>query len=247
MCRRKLNVGKPFGRPRWAREWNLFEARFVMRATILFTVTVALLCGVGAAAQPTPSEGKKDDKKDVKKDDKAPEAGKLTAAAELTLTKALKVKLSMSVTGARLGDVLKELAAQADAKADLPLLWTYGPDFPFAQKVTYACKDKPIDVILDELFKKNGGLGYVVISKEGDKRDGWVLLTVNGERGLEKPEPKLTDAEESEAADKLALAKKLIGANKTEQAKTVLAYITKKYPKAKVTAEAKELLAKLEK
>jgi hypothetical protein len=218
-----------------------------MHVRVLFTVAVVVLCGIGASAQPTPAEGKKDDKKDVKTDDKAPEAGKLTPAAELTLTKALKVKLSMSVTGARLGDVLKELAAQADTKADLSLLWTYGPDFPFAQKVTYACKDKPIDVILDELFKKNGGLGYVVISKEGDKRDGWVLLTINGERGVEKPEPKLTAAEEEDAADRLALAKKLIDMNKTAQAKTVLGSIAKKYPKAKVTAEAKELLAKLEK
>ena len=61
--------------------------------------------------------------------------------------------------------------------------WTYGEKFPYSQKVTYACKEKPLEEALDELFKKQGGLGYVVVSKEGDRRDGWVLLTTTGERG----------------------------------------------------------------
>jgi hypothetical protein len=211
----------------------------------LFTMIAALLLSGNLWAQPTPPDGKKD----AKKDDKAPpEVGKLTPAAELTRTKALKTKMSVSFTNARLGDVLKEFANQVDTKADLQLLWVYGPDFPFTQKVTYTGKDKTLDVILDEMFKKNGGdLGNIIISKADDKRDGWILLTTTGERGVEKPGVKLTDAEEEDAADKLALGKKLIGLGKTEQAKTVLAFVAKKYPTAKVTAEAKELLAKLEK
>ena len=166
---------------------------------------------------------------------------------ELTRTKALKAKMSVDFKDARLGDVLKEFAAQVDMKADVQLMWTYGPDFPFAKKVNYACKDKPLEAALDELFKKNGGLGYIVVSKDGDKYDGWVLLTTTGERGVEKPEVKLTEDEEMDAADKLVLAKKLLDGNKTDQAKIVLTFIMKKYPTAKVAAEAKELLAKLEK
>jgi hypothetical protein len=206
---------------------------------------MALLWGAVAWAQPAPQ----DEKKDAKKDDKsaAKESSKPTAAAELTRTKSLKTKVSVSFTDARLGDVLKELAAQVDMKADQQLLWAYGPDFPFAKKVAYSCKDKPLEVALDDLFKKNGGLGYIVVSKDGDKHDGWVLLTTTGERGAEKPEVKLTDAEEADAADKLGLAKKLIDAGKTDQAKTVLTFVMKKYPTATATAEAKELLAKLEK
>ena len=208
-----------------------------MRAMILFTASAALFGGGFAWSQPDPKDAKKDDKP----------AAKATPAADLTRTKALKAKMNAAFTGARLGDVLKEFAAQVDMKADVQLSWAYGPDFPFAKKVNYACKDKPLEDALDELFTKNGGLGYVVVSKAGDKHDGWILLTVNGERGTEKPEVKLTDAEEADAVDKLALAKRLIDGNKTEQAKTVLGFIAKKYPTAKATVEAKELLAKLEK
>src|SRR5262249_22060205 len=161
-------------------------------------------------------------------------------AAELTRTKALKAKMSVDFKDARLGDVLKEFAAQVDMKADVQLLWTYAPNFPYSQKVNYTCKDKALETALDELFKKNGGLGYIVISKEGDKHDGWILVTTTGERGIEKPEVKLTESEEMDAADKLALAKKLLDGNKTDQAKIVLTFILKKYPTAKIAGEAKE-------
>ena len=208
-----------------------------MRATVLFTASTALFWGGPAWAQPGPKDAKKDD----------PPAAKLTPAAEVTHTKSLKAKVNASFTEARLGDVLKEFAAQVDMKAETQLLWAYAPDFPFAKKVTFACKEKPLEAALDDLFKKSGGLGYVVVSKDGDKHDGWVLVTTTGERGVAVPEVKLTAAEEADAADKLALAKKLIDTGKTDSAKTVLAYIAKKYPTAKAAAEAKELLAKLDK
>jgi hypothetical protein len=219
-----------------------------MRALVLFAVSAALLGSGLAWSQPDKKDGKKDEKKDAKAAPK--EAAKLTPAAETTLSKALKAKMSVDFKDARLGDVLKEFAAQVDMRADLQLLWTYSKDFPFAQKVTYTCKDKPLEVALDELFKKNGGLGYIVVSKDGDRHDGWVLLTTTGERGVEKapePAPMATAQEEADATEKLALAKKLLDGGKNEQAKTVLAFIVKRYPLAKATVEAKELLAKLEK
>ena len=230
-------MGRPFGRDRFAGAGNLFQTGCVMRATVLFTASAALLWGGSAWSQPEPKGAKKDD----------PPAGKLTPAAEVTRGKSLKTKVNASFTDARLGDVLKEFAAQVDMRADAQLLWAYAPDFPFAKMVTFACKEKPLEAALDDLFKKYGGLGYIVVSKDGDRHDGWVLLTTTGERGVETAEVKLTDAEEADAADKLALAKKLIDAGKTEQAKTVLGFIAKKWPTAKATAEAKELLAKLEK
>jgi hypothetical protein len=217
-----------------------------MRATIRFAVSVALCWGG--------FEGPHRDGSAAQKDDKVPaKDGAPTPAAELTRNKSLKAKMTADFTAARLGDVLKEFAAQVDQKADTQLLWAYGTGFPYEQKVTYACKDKPLEVALDELFKKVGAAGYVVVSKDGDRHDGWVLLTATGERGFEKgaePPPKATEAEETEAADKLALAKALLTANtpeKNEKAKTVLAFVVKRYPGAKATAEAKELLAKLEK
>jgi hypothetical protein len=219
---------------------NLFQTGYIMRAIVIFTASVALFWGAPAGAQPEPKAGKKAPNPNTTG------GATLTPAAERTRTRSLKAKMSVDFTDARLGDVLKEFAAQVDMKADVLLLWTYGPNFPYSQKVTYACKDKPLETALDELFRKDG-LGYIVVSKEGDKHDGWILLTTTGERGTEKPEVKLTAAEEKDAGEKLALAKRLVELNKTDQAKTVLTFVLKKYPTAKVATEAKELLAKLEK
>ncbi len=201
-----------------------------MRSIVQIAALVALAwCGIGGA-QPIP----KDDKKDAKP----------TAAAELTRTKLLKVKVSIDAKGGRLGDVLKEFAAQVDMKAEVLILWQYGSDFPYAQKVTYACKDKPLDAALDELLTKaGGGLGYIVVSKEGDKRDGWVSLNTTGERGSELPDA--TAEEETAAADRLAIAKKLIDAGKPDSAKPVLTLVVTKYPTTKAAVEAKQLLEKI--
>ncbi|MBP3958006.1 hypothetical protein J8F10_22350 [Gemmata sp. G18] len=203
-----------------------------MRSIVLFAASAALVLGGPAWSRSAPKEGEKD--------------AKQTAAAELTRTKALKVKVSIDAKNGRLGDVLKEFAAQADMRSDMLVMWAYGTGFPYSQKVTYTCKDKPLETALDELLTKaGGGLGYVIVSKEGDKHDGWVLLNTTGERGSET----LTGAaaEEAAAAERLALAKKLLDDKKPDDAKTVLTLITKKYANTKVAAEAKQLLMKLEK
>lgn len=193
-----------------------------MRSTVLVAALAVCFSPAGAGAQ----------------------EAKPTAAADLTRGKALKAKVSVAATDARLGDVLKEFAAQADMRSDMLILWAYGPGFPFAQKVTYSCKDKPVEAALDELLTKaGGGLGYVVVSKEGDKYDGWVRLTTTGERGAERPPA--TAEEEKTAADRVALAKKLIEAGKPESAKPLLTIVVQKYGATKAAPEARELLEKL--
>jgi hypothetical protein len=216
-----------------------------MRALVLFAFSSGLWWTLFGGAELVLCAAPQDTTKEAK--GAAAETGKLTSAAELTRAKLLKAKMNVSFRDARLGDVLKEFAAQVDMRTDTLLLWTYGTGFPYDQKVTFACKDKPLDAALDELFKKAGGLGYVVLSKDGDRHDGWVLLTTNGERGDEKAPPKATEADETEATEKVALAKKLIDVGKNDQAKTVLAFVVKHFPGAKAATEAKELLAKLEK
>jgi hypothetical protein len=52
--------------------------------------------------------------------------------------------------------------------------------------ITYKAKDKTVEQILDEVFKKLGGLGYVVISKKGNAYDGSVQVKQGEERGYEK-------------------------------------------------------------
>ena len=173
-------------------------------------------------------------------------AAKDTPAAGLTRGKLLRVKVTVDSTEERLGDILKEFAAQADREADRPVLWAYGPDFPYAKKITIAIKDKPIDEALDLLLQKaGGGLGYVVVSKDGDKYDGWVRLTTTGERGTAAPDP--AAEEEATAAERLVVVKKLIDAGKAASAKPLLTIIVKNYPRTKTGMEAKTLLEKLDK
>jgi hypothetical protein len=181
----------------------------------------------------------------LQKDD-AKSASKKTAASEVTRTKLLKAKVGGAFKEARLGDILKEFAAQVEMSTDHPILWSYGPGFPFAKKLSYTVKDLPLETALDELLKQAGdGLGYVVVAKEGDKYDGWVRLTITGERGLELPPP--TAAEEAAAAERLALAKKLIDAGKPESSKPLLQVLVKKYAATRAGIEAKALLEKLNK
>ncbi len=163
-----------------------------------------------------------------------------------TRTKLLKAKVTVEFTDARLGEVLKEFAHLVEEKTDQPVMWAYATGFPFAQKVTFSVKDKPLEVALDLLLKKAGGdLGYYVVSKDGDKYDGWVKLTTTSERGFEPPPA--TAEDEATATERLTLAKKLIDAGKPAAAKPVLEILAKKYPTTKAGAEAKELLGKLEK
>ncbi|MFO0822770.1 MAG: hypothetical protein U0792_06570 [Gemmataceae bacterium] len=169
-----------------------------------------------------------------------------TPTADVTRTKLLKAKVTVEANNVRLGEILKEFAHQAEESTERELMWAYGMGFPFSQKVTITVKNQPLEVALDQLFNKaGGGLGYVVVSKEGDKHDGWVRLTTTGERGIETPPPGA--AEEAEAGRKLALAKKLLDAGKAASAKPVLEIIARTYPGTKAGAEAKALLEKIEK
>jgi hypothetical protein len=176
-----------------------------------------------------------------------------TPAAQQTRTKLLKAKITVNFAGTPLRDCLKELAAQADMEAGKHVMWTYAADIQPAQPITFECRDKPLDDVLDTLFKK-AGLGYVVVSQENDRRDGWVRVVLGDERGYAKgmPAPK-TPAGEAEtedeklAATKLATAKELVEAGKGATAKPLLSLIVRRYPTTKAGIEAKALLEKLDK
>jgi hypothetical protein len=208
-----------------------------MRGTLFAAFAAALL-----AASADPSQTVAQAPKDT-----AATNAKDTPAAEFTRAKLLKVKVNIEFTDVRLGEILKEFAHVAEEKTDEPLMWTYGEGFPYSKKVTFTAKNQPIDAALDELLKKAGGnAGYVVVSKEGDKHDGWVRLTMTGERGTETPPPPPANAaEETEAGGKVTLAKKLIDAGKPASAKPVLEIVVRKFPTTKAAAEAKALLEKI--
>ena len=206
-----------------------------MRVVLLATLLALLVTAFGGVGS-TAAQGTKDAKPAVKD----------TPAAELTRTKLLKVKVTVEFTDAPLGEVLKEFAAQVDMNAETPLMWAYGANFPHAKKVTIALNKKPLDEALDALLTKaGGGLGYVVVSRPGDKYDGWVRVTTTGERGVGPPIP--TEEDEKTASERLAVAKRLIDAGKAASAKPLLEIIARTYPRTKAGAEAKELLGKMEK
>ena len=223
--------------------------RCLLCSLLMAAVVVAAGEGLPASAQ---SKDKTKDAKTPAKDKDAPKVTGKETPAELTRNVLLKTKVEGSYDNMRLGEILKDLGDQVDMKGDLPVMWTYGKGFPYSQKVTFTCGPKPLDVVLDQLLKKAGdGLGYVVVSKEGDKYDGWVRLTTTGERGVGKDEPGATGVasaeDEASAAEKLALAKKLLDAGKQATAKPVLEILVKKYGNTKAGAEAKEILEKLDK
>jgi len=105
-----------------------------------------------------------------------------TPAAART-KKLLKTKTSVEFKDTRLEDAVKEISEEVkgirfllDAKGGVSRNRT----------VTYTGKDKTVEVILDEMLTKMGGLGYIVISKKGDAYDGTVKIKVGKERGEEK-------------------------------------------------------------
>jgi hypothetical protein len=145
-----------------------------------------------------------------------------------------------------LRDVLKEFAAQVEMQAERPVMWTYAAGVPAGDRISYSCKDTPLEDALDDLFTASK-LGYVVISDNDRPRDGWVRITPGTERGFAagtKPAPE--DPNEQKAATTLAIARNLIDKGKAADAKAVLTLVISKYPRTKAAAEARELLEKLD-
>jgi hypothetical protein len=171
---------------------------------------------------------------------------KPSPAAELMRTKLLVVIVSGSFKDARLGDILKEFAAQVEMKSERPLLWTYGAGFPFERRISFTSKEQSLETTLDQLFTQVGeGTGYVIVSDKDGKYDGWIRLTMMGERGLEHSPP--TAEDETTAMERLALARKLIDAGKASSARPLLEILVRKYAATKAGMEAMTLLEKIEK
>jgi hypothetical protein len=206
--------------------------RSEMTAWLFLSAGVTPLTGMFCLAQPTKIDSQTDKKP--------------SHAAELTRTKLLAVKVSGSFKDARLGDILKEFASQVEMKSERPLLWTYGAGFPFGKRISFTIKEQPLEAILDQLFTQAGeGAGYVIVSAKEDKYDGWIRLTMMGERGLERSPP--TAEDEATASERLVLAKKLIDAGKASSARPILEVLVRKYAVTKAGMEAMTLLEKIDK
>ncbi len=180
--------------------------------------------------------------------------GAASPAAEITRSKLLKVQLSVNFNKMPLREALKELAHLVEQNTERPIFWTYSADGAVPNvPVTYNCKDKEVEKILEDLLGPQG-LGYAILSGDDHPRDGWVRVGPGKDKGGitrlgAAPDPTVApeDAGEAQALARLTAAKALIDQGKTADAKLILGVVTTKYGKTKAASEAKDILEKLNK
>lgn len=199
------------------------------------------------------------------------QAVKDTQGAAATRKK-LQTKITVEFKDARLEDATKELKQLVEDAGSGSLSFQFDLGVSRNLTVTYSGKDKTLADVLDGMFQKNG-LGYLVVSQEKDRYDGWVKIKQGKERGYplgqtpvakgpDKEKPKTTpekpavkekppvaegDKAEQIATARLSLAKDIIDTGKVAKGKEWLEEIVKLYPTTKAAEEAKKLLAKLKK
>jgi hypothetical protein len=171
-----------------------------------------------------------------------------TPAAAFTRTKRLEGNVTLKLQGESLRIVFNAISDQLEEQKLGKLGFQFGAGVSPTAKVAISVKEKPLAAALDEVIKGTD-LGYVVVSNAGDKSDGWLRITRGKESGYETgtepKEPVADEADEQAAADKLEAARNYLAENKPDDAKVVIAFVLKKYPKTKAAAEAKELAEKI--
>ena len=113
-----------------------------------------------------------------------------TAAQENDTTKAaatrklLKTKVSVEYKDTTLSDVIDDIKDQIKEKNKKALGVRVDNKGGVSNntKFTYKAEDKPLEEVLDEMFKKSD-LGYIVISQQGNAYDGTLLIVRGGARG----------------------------------------------------------------
>jgi hypothetical protein len=110
---------------------------------------------------------------------RAEDAGKDDTPKAAATRKKLKQKITVNFKDTRLQDAIDEI--KEEIKGLSILLDTKG-GVSRNQTITFSAKDKPLEEVLDGMFKKNG-LGYYVISNKGNAYDGSVWIKQGKERG----------------------------------------------------------------
>jgi hypothetical protein len=96
----------------------------------------------------------------------------------------LKEKVSIEVKDTRVKDVFDEIKREMNNKVSFKIDNVSGVSNN--SKLTYKGEDKTLAQMLDEICTLND-MGYVIISKAGDRYDGWILIRKGKgkERGYE--------------------------------------------------------------
>jgi hypothetical protein len=113
----------------------------------------------------------------------AAEQDKDTPKAAAT-RKLLKTKVSVEYKDTILRDIVDDIKDQIKdkTKKTIGVRLDNKGGVSNNTKFTYKADDKPLDEVLDEMFKKND-LGYVVISQQGNAYDGTLLIVKGKARG----------------------------------------------------------------
>jgi hypothetical protein len=88
--------------------------------------------------------------------------------------KKLKEKVSADYENSPIRDVEADLKSQIEG---LPLRIDFKGGVSGNITITYKADKKTLEEVLGGICKKNGGLGYHVVSKEGNAEDGTILIT----------------------------------------------------------------------
>ncbi len=185
-------------------------------------------------------------------------ASEKDSPAATNTRKKLQIKVTVDFKNENFSEVVKELKKQIEDANGGALSTVNDAGVSNNTKYTFAAKDQTVVEVLDGLLKKNG-VGYVVVSKPGDRYDGWIKFKQGSERGYEgaapdvapKPPAKdkdpapVDDAVEKSAQTKLDYARDLIRNGKKDKAKVRFQEIVRDYPKSKAAGEAKKELEKL--
>ncbi len=98
--------------------------------------------------------------------------------------KLLKTKVSVEYKDTPLSEVIDDIKDQVKEKTKktLGVRVHNAGGVSNNTKFTYKADDKPLDEVLDEMFKKND-LGYIVVSQRGNAYDGTLLIVKGSARG----------------------------------------------------------------
>jgi len=101
--------------------------------------------------------------------------------------KLLKTKVSVDYKDTTLTDVIDDIKDQIRDKSKKVLGVRVDNKGGVSNntKFTYKADDKPLEEVLDEMFKKND-MGYYVISQQGNAYDGTLFIVKGGARGYKK-------------------------------------------------------------
>jgi hypothetical protein len=112
----------------------------------------------------------------------APAQEKESPSAKATRKK-LKKKISVDFAESRMKDAMNDIKLEFDNRLGIKIDNVSGVSNN--SKVTFKADDQPLEKILNDFCKKYE-IGWFVLSKPGDRYDGWIIIRKSNERGYEK-------------------------------------------------------------